>query len=216
MAYGVWSRHEPPPRGPPRALPGTLNINGIKGSPAYLLAPDVEAAIPLWETENANLAANDQKKEKARQALAQAEADEITIMRHWGLRRLGVLHAVNVYCDGSKEKVQSFTLPRIQRKKLPPATVPTKLGAAKSKKPTSAVVAWGRTKGNHGYMVQHATDLNDPATLSAPIMCKRARFALPEQTLGATIHFRVLALDPSLPGGQSDYTAWVAVTVGAQ
>jgi hypothetical protein len=45
-------------------------------------------------------------------------------------------------------------------------------------------------------------------------MCKKTRFALPGQTVGATLHVRALALDPALPNGQSDYTPWVATIVG--
>jgi len=52
--------------------------------------------------------------------------------------------------------------------------------------------------------------------LGRPILCKRARFTLSGEALGAALSFRVLALDPSLPNGQSDYTPWLAVTVGAQ
>jgi hypothetical protein len=194
---------------------GTLAISGINGSSSLPGAPDVQVALGFFTTENDNLAANNKKKDDLRQKLAQAEADEVTIVRRWGLRRAGLLHAVNVACDGSKEKVQAFNLNVVQRNKRPPASVPADLHQAKSKKPTTAVVAWTPNKGGDGYLLQHATNMNDPATYTPPIMCTRARFALPGQALAATLYFRVLALDPGLPGGQSEYTAWLTVTVGA-
>lgn len=194
---------------------GDNAIAGINGSPQLPSAPDVQANLALFQAENANLDANNQKKEKLRQQLAQAEADEVTIVRRWSLRRQGLLHAVSVFCDGSKEKVQAFNLGVLQRNKLPPAVVPTNLHQARSDKPTTPVVVWDRVKGSDGYLVQHATNPADPATYAQPVMCKRARFALPGQMLAGTLHFRVLSLDPALPGGQSDYCAWVAVIVGA-
>jgi hypothetical protein len=42
-----------------------------------------------------------------------------------------------------------------------------------------------------------------------------SKFELAGQTPGATIHFRVLALDPSLPTGQTEYTPWVPVMVSS-
>jgi hypothetical protein len=194
---------------------GSAAISGIKGSPSLAGAPDVQTALDLFITKNDSLDANNQKKEDLRQKLAQVEADEVTLVRRWGLRRQGVLHAVTVQCDGSKEKVQAFNLGVVQRNKVPPATVPANLRQGKSPKPTTPVVVWDRVVGRDGYLLQHATSINDPTTYVGPIMCKRARFALPGQTLAATLYFRVLSLDPALPGGQTEYTAWVAVTVGA-
>lgn len=194
---------------------GDSIMQAIKGSPEYANAPEVQAALDLWAAENANLDANNQKKVKARQELAQAEADEVSIVRRWGTRRQGVLHAVNVHCDGSKEKVQSFNLGVIERKKAPQATVPTKLRATRGKKPTTASIAWSPTPGADGYMVQRAADPANPATYAPPAMCKRSRYGVDGLTIGSTIAFRVLALDPSLPNGQTDYSPWLIVTVGA-
>jgi hypothetical protein len=194
---------------------GNAAIAALNGSPALASAPEVQTALGLFTSENAALEANNKKKENLRQQLSQTEADGVTLARRWSLRRQGLLNAVNVACDGSKEKVQSFNLGTIQRGKLPPANMPAGLYQAHSLKPTTVVMAWDRTKGADGYMVQHATNPADPATYAAPAMCKRTRFALPGQTLAATLYFRVLALDPALPDGQSAYTPWVAATVGA-
>jgi hypothetical protein len=193
---------------------GNAAITAVSGSPALASAPEVQTALGLFATENANLEANNKKKEALRQELSQTEAEGVTIVRRWGLRRQGLLHAVNTFADGSKEKVQSLNLGTIQRSKLPPAGVPANLKQAHSKKPTTVVVTWSKTKGADGYMVQYASNPADPATYAAPVMCTRARFALLGQTLGATIHVRVRALDPELPDGQSDYTPWLAAIVG--
>ncbi len=106
------------------ASTGTTNINALTASPSTANAPGVKAALALWATENANLDANNKKKADLDVQRTQVAADEITIMRRWGLRRGGVLHEVNVECDGSKEKVQAFNLPVILRVKGLQATVP--------------------------------------------------------------------------------------------
>jgi len=85
---------------------------------------------------------------------------------------------------------------------------------ATSQKPTTLVIAWTPNESGYGYMVQFATDPANAATYSKPAMSKRARFPLPGQTLGAVLHARVLALDPALPLGQTDWSVWVPVTVG--
>jgi hypothetical protein len=194
---------------------GNAAIAGVNGSPELAAAPEVQTALGLFATENDNLDANNKKKEDLRQQLSQAEAEGVTIARRWNLRRKGLLNAIDVHCDGSKEKVQRFNLGVVERGKLPPAAVPAGLHQAHGPKPTTVVVAWDKTKGADGYVVQHATDPADPATYAAPAICKRTRFALPGQALAATIHFRVAAIDPDLPGGQSEYAPWVAATVGA-
>ena len=194
---------------------GTAVINGVSNSTELPNAPGVATALALFVTENGNLDANNKKKESLRQQLTQADADGVTIVRHWGLRRTGLLQAVNVFADGSKEKVQAFNLNVIERTEAPPATVPVNLRQVASKKPTTPTVAWTALKPGYGYLVQHATNPNDATTYAAPAMSKVARYALTGQALGAVLYFRVLALDPSLPGGQTAYSAWVTVTVGA-
>lgn len=192
---------------------GTTIIDGISGSTEIPKAPGVAAALGLFATENGNLEANNKKKAQLLIQLQQIEADEITLRRRWGLRRLGVLHEVNIHCDGSKEKVQAFNLEVIDRKKPPQATVPEKVHGMMPRK-KAAGVAWSPVEGAHGYMVQHATDPSDPATHAPPAMCRKTRFWVTGLVPGSTIAFRVLALDPSLPNGQTDYCAWVTLLAG--
>ena len=55
----------------------------------------------------------------------------------------------------------------------------------------------------------------NPATIVGPIVVGTTVFKLPGQTPGAIVYVRVLTIDPKLPTGQSEYTPWVAVMVGA-
>lgn len=194
---------------------GSRVIDAVRKSDELPDAPEVAEALDMWALENDKLDANNKLKADLRRRLSLADAEEVTLCRHWSLRRQGVLYAANVHCDGSAERVQRLCLQVVERRKSPPAQVPEDLRQVRSRKPTTLTVAWKKVKGSHGYMVQCATTPEDPATYSRPSMCKRARFAVPGQVLGAQIWIRVLSLDPSLPDGQSDYSAWVAMTVGA-
>src|SRR5689334_51447 len=86
-------------------------IDAVSASQKLAGAAGVKAALGLFKTENDALDANNKKKANLHLQLTQAEADEVTLMRHWGLRRVGLIHEVNVECDGSKENIQAFNLP---------------------------------------------------------------------------------------------------------
>jgi hypothetical protein len=62
-------------------------------------------------------------------------------------------------------------------------------------------------------MVQHATDPANPSTYSTPQSSSKASFVLHGLPPTTTVHFRVLALDPRLPTGQTDFCGWLAVMV---
>jgi hypothetical protein len=48
---------------------------------------------------------------------------------------------------------------------------------------------------------------------SASPWCSASSFTLTGQTSGATLHFRIAAIDPSQPGHMTTWSAWVAGTV---
>jgi hypothetical protein len=137
------------------------------------------------------------------------------VLRRWEVRRRGVLNAVNATCDGSKDMVQGFGLGVVGRTPSPPAVVPEGLRGKRSKAVGTATAVWTTRRGHRGFLVQYTTNPANPDAFSAPIASAKAKFELTGQTPGATIYFRVLALDPSLPTGQTDYTSWVAVTVSS-
>jgi hypothetical protein len=64
----------------------------------------------------------------------------------------------------------------------------------------------------YGFMVQWATDTADATTYSATIPCHAASYTLPGQASGATLHFRIAAIDPSQATHMSAWGAWVAGT----
>jgi hypothetical protein len=192
---------------------GTTAIAGILSSPSIGTAPAVSAAATAWQTVNTSLAANNASKATGRSMVEVALANEPPLQRRWLARKQGVENAIAIFADGSKQVAQSFTVMVEQKVAPPEATVPQNLRPMKKQQATYASVRWNPTPGAHGYLMQHATNTSDPTTYSVPLNLTQSKYHLSGQTPGVTVYFRVLALDTRLAGGQTAYTAWVAVVV---
>ncbi len=62
--------------------------------------------------------------------------------------------------------------------------------------------------------MQWATNPADATTYSQPAVVSQRKFVLIGQTIGAVLSVRVRVIDAKLPAGYTDWTTWVAVTVG--
>jgi hypothetical protein len=67
----------------------------------------------------------------------------------------------------------------------------------------------------YGLADGYATNVADATTYSQPMVCSKRSFKLPLQTPGTAISLRVMALDPALPTGQTNWSAWVPNLVSA-
>jgi hypothetical protein len=202
----------------PAALVTSTNeaVVKITGSPGYAAAStDVVTNTKALGTASTNLDANNQAKTKAAAALAQAEKNEPPLVRRVGAARRALIGAVDVFADGSKETVLGLGLEVETPQPAPEAGLPENLRPMKVLKSANASTRWDPMPGAHGYLLQHATNPSDATTYSAALVVTRARYRLAGQTPGQTIYFRVAALDTKLAGGQTAYTAWVAVIVAA-
>jgi len=191
-------------------------IAAIKASINWALptAADLQAAVGFWITETANIAAGATLIASLEKKLAAARTAQLASLRRWGQRKTGVLNALDVLCDGSKDMMTTFGVGIAEAAAHVAAVVPVDLKSTKSMKSGIAGITWlGSPVNPTGFMVQHATSTTDPTTYSAPIPCPRRSFELPGQTPAATIYFRVAAQDSSLPAGQTAWTAWVAAVV---
>ena len=191
------------------------SIAAILGSSNISKAGGVASAANDWSDANTALDTNNQNKAKGHALLEAAILAEPPLVRRWYDRTVAVETAIRLFADGSKEVAQSFEVPVAQKTTTPEATVPQNLRPMKVKKPSNASGRWDKVPGATGYLLQHASNPNDPSTYSAPINCTGVMYHLPGQTVGTTVYFRVLAIDKRLPGGQTAYTAWVAVLVAA-
>jgi hypothetical protein len=191
----------------------TTQYNAMKASPDWAAATDVQKAAGVWLQASTDLAANTVTVEALVKQLAAARAQEQILLRRWSAAHRGCISAVNTFCDGSKDKIQGFGFGVFARTARIPAGIPTQVEGKKSKVQGLAVVAWVSDGRRHEYQVQHCTNTADPTTFSAPVTVSKRTFKLAGQVQGATLHFRVLTLEPKLATGQTDWSAWVPVIV---
>lgn len=180
----------------------------IQASTELAKATDVQAKLKDWQSANTNLDANNKTKHDAKVTFDAAVAAQGPLVRRWGIRRRALISAIEVYGDGSAALIQALNVQVAQHNPAPQATVPVNLRAMKKRVPTNACVRWDPTPGATGYMLQHSTNPNDPTTFSAEIHVSASKYDLAGQAPGATIYFRVLALDERLLNGRTAYTAW--------
>jgi hypothetical protein len=192
------------------------HLGGMKGSPEWAAAADVQTSATSWSDETDALEAIDGKIQRLLARLAAARRQEAVVVRDWRAAKLHVLASVNVRCAGSKDRVQGFGYDVALYEHQPPRGVPQGLHGKRSKKPGVATASWTTHRGEHNlFVVQYATDLADPTTYSAPISWTRGTYVLEGQTPGQTIYFRVAVVEPKLPLHQTAYTDWVPVMVSA-
>jgi hypothetical protein len=136
-----------------------------------------------------------------------------TLSVAWTTQKGVCLSGVKKYCAGSKDTCKNLGFAAFERNQRPPAPLPTNVHSKRVKTAGTLDVEWTCDGHRHQYQVQHATNPTDPSTYSSPVTVSRRRFRLPGQTPAATLQVRVMVLDPKLPDGHSDWTAWVPVTV---
>lgn len=192
---------------------GRKQVEAIKMSPDITKAIQVDgkadewlALIDDWDI-NRKLIAN------LLAQLATARNQELVFARRFGVKKQATLGAITDFCDGSIDQVHNFGCGVFGRDKVEAAGVPQHLRDGDSKTKGTALAIWDAFEGHYRYQVQYAIDLSNPETFSEPVFTGTAKFKVSKQIRGATIHFRVATIDPKLPGGKSDWTAWVPVVV---
>jgi hypothetical protein len=190
------------------SVTGTLAGEMAK-SPNWSAATDVQAAVTAWST-GATAIDDNAKVIKGLQAqLATAEAKQRTLRRDWWTARKQVVSTVTVFAGGSADKVKSFALDVIQHGRIGLLSAPIDLTVNPGAMPGEVVCAWDKGVAIHGFVVQHAADPNNAATVSPSIPSTRPRWVLDGLASGAAVSVRVAAIDPASPTGQSPWTAWI-------
>jgi hypothetical protein len=189
------------------------HYNAMKASTDWTAATDVQTAANDWLAVATNLSTNEQAIADLMKQLAAKRVAEVTLLVQWATQKDVCLAAVRKFCAGSSAKVQGFGYAVAGRTPRPPAPVPSNLLGKRVKVAGTAWLTWTGDAYRRQYQAQWATDSTNPATFSAPRTVGGRSFKLPGQTSGATLHFRVLALDPRLPTGQTDWSPWAAVVV---
>jgi hypothetical protein len=172
-------------------------------------ATDVQSAVKVWVQGATDLATNATLIANLGAQLATAEAKQETLRRDWAAQKKAVVSSVTVFCGGSADMVQSFNLDVITHTRLGALPAPSGLEVNPGTVLGDVVAKWLKGIARHGFVVQHATDPTNQATISAPTPCTKVSFKLGGMPSGANVSFRVAAIDPTSATGISPWSAWV-------
>ncbi len=148
-----------------------------------------------------------------RDQLAQLVLAQRVLAQTWSATAAHVFSSVDTLAGGDVETLQSLGFAPVVRGASAPLNVPAQITSLPGNLPGQAMVKWdpGVTE-HHGYVVQHATDAANAATYSVPVVSTKRRYLLTGAPSASVMQFRVAAIDPSSPTGQSAWSNWVAVT----
>jgi hypothetical protein len=184
----------------------------MKAAPQWNL-PAIQTAQAAWNTAADAIESNAKSIADLRSKLAQAEATQRANRQSWIVATRQMTSNVEVVCQGSPDLVHGLGFDVLTHGPAVAQAAPSGVVALPGTVGGEAVVSWQRGSGRHGFIVQHATDVANPATLSAAIPCTKTKYTLEGAPSLSIVHFRVAAIDPTSSTGQSPWSDWVTSTV---
>jgi hypothetical protein len=188
-------------------------VTTAQKNPGWNAAKDLQAAATVWSQSADDLENNAKVVAARRSDLRTAEAKQRSLRRAWRAARKQVLGTVDVLCAGSADEIKAYGFDVRVHGTLGPLAVPGDLATAPGTALGEATFSWQKGLCRHGFLVQHATDAANPATYSPVVACTKSKFTLTGAPPGSSVSFRVAAIDPSSPTGQTPWSGWVAGTV---
>jgi len=186
---------------------------GMQGSALWTANPALQAAATTWSAAADVLDANAKVIVDLRGKLAAAMATQRAGRRNWTDATKHILANVAMVTQGSADQVNDLGFDVLtQSKRGTLQGAPTGIISGSSKVPGEAIVKWDRGGAKHGFLVQHATNSADPATISPAIPCTKTTFKLQGLTTASTVQVRVAAIDPASPTGHSPWSEWITAT----
>ena len=185
----------------------------MKASTDWQSAADVQTSVAGWNKSADDIEANAKIVAQLTDQLKTAVSKQRTLRQKWSVCTKQVVTSVDSYCENSLVKIQGFGLAAIKHALHPLLDAPVDIATSPGPLPGEASVTWTRGLAA-GFLVQHATDTANPATYSPSIPCSKVKFTLTGASpSGSSVYFRLAAIDPHAPLGQSPWSAWVAATV---
>jgi len=178
-------------------------------SPDWGSAKDIQTAVVVWNGGADAIETNAKVITDLREKVKTAEAKQNGLRRDWVAARGQVVSSVTVFCGGSADKVKAFAFDVRTRSKLGALSAPSELTVNPGTGVGEAAVLWMKGLATHGFIVQHATDPSNPATLSTPMPSTKPKLTLDGLPSKANVSVRVAAIDPASSTGQSPWSAWV-------
>jgi hypothetical protein len=188
----------------------------MKASASWPQAADVQTAVAKWSTAASDIAANAAVVAQLKDQLAAAVGKQRSLRHTWSVCTSQVLTSVDAFCANSPALIEGFGLVAVTNTAHALLGVPTDIATSPGPLPGESRLTWARGLAIHGFLVQHATDTGNPATMSPSIPCSKVKYTyapLPAPPSGSSVFFRLAAIDPHAAIGQSPWSAWVAGTV---
>jgi hypothetical protein len=187
------------------------STTAMKASSDWQSAVDVQTAVTNWNKSADDVEANGKTIAELKDQLKTAVAKQLTLRQKWSVCTQQVLTSVDAYCANSPVKIQGFGLTAFTHALHPLLGAPADIATSPGPLPGEVTLTWARGLAG-GFVVQHATDTGNPATYSPSIPWSRTKFTLTAPS-GSSVYFRLAAIDPHAPLGQSPWSAWIAATV---
>jgi hypothetical protein len=181
----------------------------MQQSPSWATATDVQTAVKAWSADATAIATNATLIAALREQLGAAEIKQVGLRRDWVAGKQQVLSTITVFCGGSADMVKGFNLDVVTHARIGLLAAPQGLAVNPGKVAGEVVAKWAKGIAVHGFVVQHATDPTNAATVSAPTPSTKPRFTLDGMVSSANVSVRVAAIDPASPTGMSPWSAWV-------
>jgi len=186
------------------------SVTAMQGSPLWAGAPELQTVTTGWNKAADSLEAKGKVVADFRKQLAAAIADAHAARRDWKAATGQVLATAASVCQGSVDQVRALGFEVRTHNPVGALPAPTGLTVTPGKELGEVVFAWNRGSARHGFIVQHATDVANPATFSGNLPCTRLKYTLKGAPPSSTVHFRVAAIDPSSETDLGPFSDWVA------
>ena len=186
---------------------------GMKAAPQWSTSPALQAASTAWNAAADAVESNGKIVADLRTQLAAAEAAQRTNRQVWTFATKQLTAQVAVTAEGSSDAVHALGFDVITRGGPIAQVAPEGLHTAPGKVLGEGIFTWKRGTARHGFLVQHAADPSNPATVSPPVPCTKTKYKIEGAVSATIVHFRVAAIDTTSSTGSGPWSDWVACTV---
>ena len=186
------------------------STTAMEGSSLWSGSPQLQTVTTGWGKAADALEANGKVVTDLRKKLSTAVADQHGLRRDWKAATQQVLATAASVCQGSVDQIRALGYEVRSHAPIGALPAPTGLVVTPGKGLGEAVFSWTRGSARHGFIVQHATDVANAATISGNLPSTRSKFTLKGAQPSSTVHFRVAAVDPSSDTGVGPWSDWIA------
>lgn len=191
-----------------RSLVGTM-----QASPEWNSAVAVQDAAKLLTKAADAIESNAKVALDLRGKLGAAEATQRTLRRDWSIAMQQLTALVAIFCEGSSDRVHAFGFDVRQHSSSGAAHAPSGVTSSPGAISGTVTFQWSRGNARRGFVVQHASDVANPATYSQVVPCTKAKYTLAGAPPASTVYFRVASIDSKAASGQGPWSDWTAGSV---